>query len=89
MREFYAIDGYPFEEGEAREALLRLIVDDSLGRVWLITLGDEPIGYLVLALGYSLEYRGCCEPCTSRSSAAMWPGRRSIAGRVLLTTIAC
>jgi GNAT superfamily N-acetyltransferase len=41
-----------------RAALLRLIGDDSLGRVWLIMLGDEPVGYLVLAFGYSLEYRG-------------------------------
>src|SRR4051794_31720964 len=58
MREFYAIDGYPFEEQDARAVLLRLIGDDSLGRVWPIMLGDEPVGYLVLAFGYSLEYRG-------------------------------
>jgi hypothetical protein len=68
MREFYAIDGYPFEEQDARAALLRLIGDDSLGRVWLIMLGDEPVGYLVLAFGI-------------RHSSLVTPGRSGCRGR--------
>jgi ribosomal protein S18 acetylase RimI-like enzyme len=58
MREFYAIDQYPFDEGIARAALERLLSDATLGRVWVIREGEAAIGYLVLTLGYSLEFHG-------------------------------
>jgi GNAT superfamily N-acetyltransferase len=57
-REFCAFDQHPFDEPTLRAALDRLLRDESLGRVWLIEDGAQPIGYLVLAFGYSLEYRG-------------------------------
>jgi GNAT superfamily N-acetyltransferase len=58
MREFYALDGYPFDERAARSALMDLVGDPTLGRVWLARAGDEPIGYVVLTLGFSLEFHG-------------------------------
>ena len=58
MRQFYAIDDYPFEEHAARTALENIVHDLSLGRVWLITVGEAAIGYIVVTFGYSLEYRG-------------------------------
>jgi len=58
MRQFYAIDEYPFEEHAARTALDNIVHDLSLGRVWLIHIGEEAIGYIVVTFGYSLEYRG-------------------------------
>jgi len=59
MRELYAIDGsMPYEEGRARPTLLGILRDPTLGRVWVIQDGDRPIGYVILTLGYSLEYRG-------------------------------
>jgi ribosomal protein S18 acetylase RimI-like enzyme len=58
MREFYAIDAYPFDEGAARRALEGLLRDPALGRVWLIHDGDTAIGYVVLTFGYSLEFHG-------------------------------
>ena len=58
MRQLYALDGYPFEEGTARAALEGLVRDTRLGRVWVIGSGAEPIGYLVLTFGYSLEFGG-------------------------------
>ncbi len=58
MREFYAIDAYPFDEGAARRALEGLLRDPALGRVWLIHDGAEAIGYVVLTFGYSLEFHG-------------------------------
>lgn len=57
-RQYYLEDGYPFAENEARTAIARLIEDPSLGRIWLAWDGQTPVGYVVLALGYSLEYRG-------------------------------
>ncbi len=58
MRDFYAIDGYPFDEHIAHTVLTDLIHTPAFGRVWLIQVDETPIGYLVLTLGYSLEYHG-------------------------------
>ena len=58
MRDYYAHDRIVFDEPVARRALDDLVADPSLGRVWLIADGDEAIGYIVVTLGYSLEYQG-------------------------------
>lgn len=58
MRRLYAQDGIPFDESSARATLVGIVRDRSLGRVWMIRDGPEPIGYMILTLGYSLEYRG-------------------------------
>lgn len=50
----------PFEENRARDAVRGLIADPSLGRVWVICDGANPIGYIVLTFDYSLEYAGKC-----------------------------
>ena len=58
IRQFYAIDNYDFEESVARPVLEKIVHDPSLGRVWMIYLGEEAIGYIVITFGYSLEYGG-------------------------------
>jgi GNAT superfamily N-acetyltransferase len=58
MREFYAEDGLPFDPDAARQALGPLLEGGSWGKVWLLCAGDEPAGYVVLTLGYSLEFGG-------------------------------
>ena len=58
MREYYAFDGHAFDLPKARAALLGLLRDPLLGRVWLISAGPEVAGYVVLTLGYSLEFLG-------------------------------
>jgi GNAT superfamily N-acetyltransferase len=58
MRGYYEFDHLPFDEQVARAALTKFVDDELLGRVWLISYVDEAIGYLILTLGYSLEYGG-------------------------------
>lgn len=58
VKEFHEFEKLPFDERIDRDVVKRIITDSSLGRVWLIQLGDEVIGYVVLTLGYSIEYRG-------------------------------
>jgi ribosomal protein S18 acetylase RimI-like enzyme len=58
MRQFYAIDNYPFDAQIARWLLQQIVADSSLGRVWLIDYAEATIGYVVLTFGFSLEYRG-------------------------------
>ncbi|GHO97918.1 hypothetical protein KSF_079660 [Reticulibacter mediterranei] len=58
MRQFYAIDKYPFDATIARRVMQQIVEDGSLGRVWLIDYVGAAIGYVVLAFGFSLEYHG-------------------------------
>jgi hypothetical protein len=58
MRQFYAIDNYPFDAQIACQVMQQIVEDDSLGRVWLIDYAGAAIGYVVLTFGFSLEYRG-------------------------------
>ncbi|MDJ0705338.1 MAG: GNAT family N-acetyltransferase [Leptolyngbyaceae cyanobacterium MO_188.B28] len=58
MQELYAFDRLPFDCEGACAALEGILQDSSLGEVWLIQLAEKPIGYVVLTLGYSLEFLG-------------------------------
>jgi ribosomal protein S18 acetylase RimI-like enzyme len=58
MRAYYADDGYPFVEPEARAALARLIDEPARGGVWVAEAAGEIAAYLAVTLGYSLECRG-------------------------------
>lgn len=50
----------PFDEAAATSALRGLIENPTLGRAWLIHADQQPIGYIVLTMDYSLEYGGKC-----------------------------
>jgi ribosomal protein S18 acetylase RimI-like enzyme len=58
MRQYYEEDGYPFSESRARKAVLGLMADQSLGRLWVMETEGQIVGYLAITLGYSLEYLG-------------------------------
>ena len=68
MGEYYAFDGHGFDAQKAGTALIALLRDPSLGRVWLILdretpdreipNGEIPVGYIVICFGYSLEWLG-------------------------------
>lgn len=58
VRDFYVLERIPFNQQRTRAALGGLLYDHTLGRVWIITRDDAPIGYLALTFGYSLEYGG-------------------------------
>jgi GNAT superfamily N-acetyltransferase len=58
VAELYRHERIRFDTPVARPALAALLDDPSLGRVWLIAVNGQPVGYLVLAFGYSIEYGG-------------------------------
>jgi diamine N-acetyltransferase len=58
MRAYYAFDGHGFDEQKARLALTTLLSDPNLCRVWCVLDGEAPVGYVVIAFGYSLEWLG-------------------------------
>ena len=58
MRQLYASERQPFDEGFARVALEQLVEDESWGGVWVIQRDEETIGYVAVTLGYSLRLHG-------------------------------
>ncbi len=55
---YYALDGIQFRAAVAEAAVTTLLRTSSLGRIWLITEREVPIGYVVLCFGYSIEAGG-------------------------------
>ena len=45
-------------DGERREAVLPLLGDSSLGRIWVIGVDGHTAGYAALCFGYSIEFGG-------------------------------
>jgi ribosomal protein S18 acetylase RimI-like enzyme len=58
MRDFYREDGDPFFENESRAAFATLLAKPSLGRIWLAQDATLTVGYVVLTLGFSMEFLG-------------------------------
>lgn len=59
MQKLYAVDNsLAFNAVLARQALVQLLSDESMGRIWLIQYQNQAIGYVILTLSYSLEYGG-------------------------------
>ena len=58
MTEFYAESGYPLDAARARTAFEQLLTDPRSGQVWLLLWDGQPAGYVVMTLGYSMEYGG-------------------------------
>ncbi|UCG52935.1 MAG: GNAT family N-acetyltransferase [Candidatus Latescibacterota bacterium] len=58
MEEFYAESESPFDADQAAEAFENLLRDDSVGRVWLLEREGTAAGYVVLTVGFSMEFGG-------------------------------
>jgi len=58
VQAYYEFDHLSFDECVARTALKNFIDDPTFGRIWLISVDSELVGYLILTLGYSIEYGG-------------------------------
>lgn len=58
MTEFYEESGYGLNRGLSRRAFGELMQDPSLGRVWLLQHKGQVAGYIVLTVGFSMEYGG-------------------------------
>ncbi len=58
VREFYLYERLQLNEARYRELALQLIETDALGRLMVIELDGELIGYAVVGFGFSLEFGG-------------------------------
>ena len=48
----------PFDERAVTQTWQQFFSNADFGRSWLILVGSELAGYVILTLGYSFEYRG-------------------------------
>jgi diamine N-acetyltransferase len=48
----------PFDERRRREIFDKFVRDATYGQAWLIVDDETPIGYVVLTVSFSFEYRG-------------------------------
>ncbi len=58
MALFYRESAFSLQRDSAKAAFRRLLADSSLGRIWICEQANEPVGYIVLTLGFSMEYGG-------------------------------
>ena len=58
MRQFSAIDNYPFDSVERSQNLQLVIDHPGYGRLWLIFQDDVLAGYIFLGFGFSFEFKG-------------------------------
>jgi GNAT superfamily N-acetyltransferase len=58
VREFNLYEKLQLNEARYRELALQLIEKDALGRLLVIELSGELIGYAVIGFGFSLEFGG-------------------------------
>ena len=58
MEVFYAESDFPLAKGPAAAAFQRLLDEPALGAVWIMEHEGHPAGYVVLTVGYSMEFGG-------------------------------
>jgi ribosomal protein S18 acetylase RimI-like enzyme len=58
VQEFHQIEHLPFDEKLDHDVLEQFLNNASFGQAWLIQRETEVIGYIILTLGFSLEFRG-------------------------------
>ena len=58
MRQFYAEESFTLSERAASRAFEALLDDSRLGQVWMIEEDGHPAGFVVLTVGFSMEYGG-------------------------------
>ncbi len=58
MTDFHSEDRIPWHPRKAQRAISELLANESYGIFWLIEVDGPSIGFLVLTLGFSLEFHG-------------------------------
>lgn len=57
VRDFHAEDGHPLDAAN-EAAVVRVAEGEELARAWIVRQASRATGYLIITLGYSVEYGG-------------------------------
>jgi GNAT superfamily N-acetyltransferase len=82
VRASYIDDGHEFHEERQTAALGALVAGGALGHGWLVRHGETAVGYVVLALGFSIEAGGC-EACVDELYLVPEARGRGLGARIL------
>jgi GNAT superfamily N-acetyltransferase len=58
VRAFHEFEDLHITEEQRKNSLTALLSNVELGGIWLIYANRQPVGYIVLCLGYSIEFAG-------------------------------
>ena len=58
VRDYHAFEDIERSDDERRASVTPLLGDNPYGRIWLINLAGETVGYIALCFGYSIEMGG-------------------------------
>jgi ribosomal protein S18 acetylase RimI-like enzyme len=58
MRQFHAEEAFTLSERAVSRAFEALLDDSRLGQVWMIEQDGHPAGFVVLTVGFSMDYGG-------------------------------
>lgn len=58
VRHYHAFEAIERSDDERRASLAPLLGENPFGRIWLILEAGEPVGYIALCFGYSIEFGG-------------------------------
>ena len=58
VRSYHAFEHIEQTDAGRSAAITELLSDPNLGGIWLLSNGDVVCGYIVLCIGYSLEFAG-------------------------------
>lgn len=82
VRDYYAFDGHEYDAAEQGPALDRICAGEPNARAFIIRDGREAAGYLILSLGFSVEYGGTDGFIDELHLLEAWRGRGL--GRVVM-----
>jgi len=58
VKEFHILEKLSFDEQTDVNALKKILTDESLGQIWIIEQENNVVGYIIVVLGFSIEYGG-------------------------------
>ena len=58
VRAYHEFEGIRLSEAKREEAVKALLGESEYGRIWLIKVRGDTVGYIVLCFGYSIEMAG-------------------------------
>lgn len=58
VRDYHVFEMIERTDDERRASLYPLLGENPFGRIWLIQEAGEPVGYVALCFGYSIEFGG-------------------------------
>lgn len=75
VRAYHEFEHIPSTAESRRRALEQLLANAALGRIWVIEVNREPVGYIALCFGYTIEFAGLDAFVDEFFIAEAWRGR--------------